>query len=384
MPTARLEFHPLTFVEDRDGVTIGRADTESYAVLPSDGAALLRQLVDGMPVEEAAAWYETRFGETVDMADFLEALHELGFVRVAGAEVREAAPVRLQAVGRALFSPAGWFCFGVLGLAALVVAIAHPELRPHAHNVFFTQSLLAVQLAVIVGQTPLIMVHEGFHVLAGRRLGLPTRLSIGRRYFFAVFETHLNGLHGVPKRQRYLPFLAGMVADAAAFAGLTLLAWWGGDSLPGRLALALAFATLLRLVWQSYVFLRTDLYYLIVTMLGCTDLYAATSDYLRRRFSWLPLVRPATVDEPDWSPRDRQFAPAFAGLTVLGLGFLVVTTAYAVAPVVVEFGRRLFEALSHGLHGGALFWDSVVSLTLIVVELVVLPLLAGWRSRRNP
>ena len=89
---ASLAFHPLTFVADHDGVLVGRPDTDSYVLLPDDGAQLLRHLADGMPVAEAVDWYRVTYAETVDIADFLTAVRELGFVRQPGEEA--AAPER--------------------------------------------------------------------------------------------------------------------------------------------------------------------------------------------------------------------------------------------------------------------------------------------------
>jgi hypothetical protein len=378
MSTTRLEFHHLTFVEDRDGVTIGRSDIESYAVLPADGAALLRQLVDGMAVDDAAQWYCDTFGEPVDIDEFVAALHELAFVRADDEEPVTAGRVPYQKLGRAAFSLVAWICYTAITLAALAAITLRPELRPQPANVFFSRSLVIVQVTLILIQPIVVMIHEWFHILAGRRLGLPSRLGIGRRLYYVVFETELNGLLGVEKRRRYLPFLAGMIADVLVFSLLTLFALLNGDGWPGRLALAVAFTTLLRLVWQCYVFLRTDLYYVIVTMLGCTDLHAATSDYLRRR---LPFVRPKAAD--DWSARDRQVAPWFALLTVAGVLALLVTAVFAVIPVVMNFATRLGSALRHGFTGGAAFWDSVVFLLLLTLELVVLPLVAGRRRNRT-
>jgi hypothetical protein len=165
------------------------------------------------------------------------------------------------------------------------------------------------------------------------------------------------------------------------FSALTIFAWLA-DGWPGRLALAVAFMTLFRLVWQFYVFLRTDVYYVIVTMLGCTDLHAATTDYFRRRFGFLPGVGTPAA-EPNWSPRDRRLAPWFAVVTVLGLGVLLATTAFAIIPIIVEFGTRLASALAHGHSGEIRFWDSAVSLLLLILELIVLPLIVGRRQRRT-
>jgi hypothetical protein len=395
MSQARLDFHPLTFVEESDGITVGRPDIESYAVLPADGAALLRQLTDGASVPEAARWYNATFGEPIDMTDFVSTLHELGFVRAADEPADEpigegrprARRLRFQALGRWALSPVAWVCYAALVGGALLAMAEQPQLRPHPENVFFTPSLILVPLLLLLVQVPALLWHEGFHVLAARRLGVPSRLSIGRRLYFVVFETQLNGLLSVPRRRRYLPFLAGILADVLLVAGLTLAAAIDradGLSGLGRFALAVAYITVLRIAWQFYIFLRTDLYYVLTTALGCTNLHEATSAFLRDRFSWLPGVRPRPADAQEWSARDRRVAPWFALLTAGGVGFLLVTALYVVLPVVVEFTTRLGNALADGTTGGAAFWDSAVSLLLIALYFVVLPLWAGRRRNRGP
>ena len=113
--------------------------------------------------------------------------------------------------------------------------------------------------------TRLLFLHEGFYILAGRRLGLASRPGIGNRLTYIVFETELNGVHSVPRAQRYLPFLSGMLADGLALAALDLAAEAsrhtdGSLPLAGRVCLGLAFTVVLRIAWQFQLFLRTDLY----------------------------------------------------------------------------------------------------------------------------
>jgi hypothetical protein len=387
MPHTGLEFHPLTYVTEPDGVLVGRADTESYALLPADGAELLRRLADGTPLPEAEVWYRTAFGEPVDMADFVETLHELGFVRESGERVAEAAPVRLQALGRAVFSPLAWIVYALIIAACVVVMVRDPQLRPHGRNLFFSPSLVIVQLVLAVVQMPLALWHEGAHVLAGRRLGLPTGLGVGRRLYFFVFETRLTGLLGVPRARRYLPFLAGMLADAVLFAALTLVAaldFADGPSWAGRLALAVAFLCLPRLVWQFLVFLRTDVYYVLVTALGCGNLHEVAKACLRHRLRVLPGTRRPDWEEDRWSPRERALAPWFAVLSAVGVGFLLAGAGLLLFPVMAEFVTRFAAGLAHGTLGGARFWDSVVAVLIAVLEFAVLPLLAGRGERRAP
>jgi hypothetical protein len=379
-----LELHPLTYVEEPDGVTVGRADIDSYAVLPGEGAALLKRLGDGMSVQDAADWYAATFGEPVDMADFVTTLRELGFVKVNGEDQVVPTTVRSRTLGRLAFSPVAWVCYGTIVAACLLVMALHPQLRPQAQHMFFVPSLILVQLLLAVVQFPALLWHEWFHVLAGRRLGLSARLTVGRRMYFFVFLTELNGLLGVPRKQRYLPFLSGMLADVLLFSTLTLVAAVDRTGWVAPFALAVSYTVLLRLAWQFCVFLRTDLYYVLATMLGCTNLHEVTSAYLRDRFGWLPGVGRSTVDRSEWTPRDLRAAPWFAGLTVVGVAFLLATAVLFVTPVVVEFATRLWSALTQGSAGGALFWDSAVSMVLISLELVVLPFIAGRHEKGVP
>jgi hypothetical protein len=176
-----------------------------------------------------------------------------------------------------------------------------------------------------------------------------------------------------------------MLADAVLFCVLTLVvSGLDPSSLVGHLLLAIRFTIAMRLVWQGYVFLRTDLYYVISTAAGCTNLHPATSAYLRSKFAWLPGLRPASVDPAAWSERDRRAAPWFGAVTVAGVGFLLVTTVLGVVPVVVEFASRLVAALGNGPGSTAAFWDSTGWLVLNILALVVFPVLAGRRGSRKP
>jgi hypothetical protein len=402
VPETRLEFNPLTFIPERDGILVGSPLTKSYAIMPADGAELLRRLTAGTSVDEAARWYGTTFGESVDMTDFLATLHDLGFIKAAGETPAEPRRIPFKRLGRAAFSPLAWVCYGGVFAGCAIAMTRNPQLRPHPASVFFTQSLIVVQLVLFVAQMPALLWHEWFHVLAGRRLGLPTRLGVSRRLIFFVFETRLDGLLSVPRRRRYLPFLAGMLADAIAFSALTLaaLGLHGGLAWAGRLALAIAFTTLLRLAWQLFLFLRTDPYYALTTALGCTNLAEASSAYLRDRIrrirpprnpsrnpsrnpTWNP-SRNTGAESESWTPRDAAVAPWFALLTVVEAGILLWLVTFAVVPVLTQFTVRLLAGLTHGTVDGPRFWDSTVSLLVVILQIVVLPLLAARYARRRP
>jgi hypothetical protein len=121
-----------------------------------------------------------------------------------------------------------------------------------------------------------------------------------------VFETALDGLAAVPRRQRYLPMLAGLLADTVNVSLLTIVALLllgPGDrmTLGSGVCLALAYTTLLRMLWQAYFHLETDLYYVIATVCGCVNLRQTAREMLRNRVNRL-LGRAGEAGPPGPAP----------------------------------------------------------------------------------
>lgn len=79
-PDRQVQVPSLSFLPEGDGVVVGNAAADSYAVLPVDGAELLRRLGEGMTPRAAAAWYAETYGEEVDIAELLVDLADLGLV----------------------------------------------------------------------------------------------------------------------------------------------------------------------------------------------------------------------------------------------------------------------------------------------------------------
>ena len=378
--------HPLTFLDEGDEVTVGRSDIDSYCVLPADGAALLRELASGTAPRPAAAWYEATYGQSVDIAEFLEAMDEMGFVAAPGEQVPVSRPVRWQRLGRAVFSPVALLGYGALLIAAIVTMIQHHDLAPQYHNLFFSPYVTVVVMVVFVGQFPFILLHESFHALAGRRLGLRSRMGIGRRLYFVVIETSLDGLVAVPRRKRYLPMLAGMLVDLVSVAVLTLVAALlrgpdGAEPVIGGVCLAMAFANLLRFVWQFYFYLQTDLYHVVVTVFGCVDLQKTARRMIANRVNRVLGRRGRLIDETTWHPTDRAVARWYSWLLVIGYGFSIGTLLLAGVPATYHMFSVVLGRLFSGA-GLAGVTDSVAFLVVNVVQFAVLGYLL-LRQRRD-
>jgi hypothetical protein len=383
-----LRLHPLTYLEEGEEVTVGRADTDSYGLFPPDGAALVRYLEAGNSPRAAAQWYREQYGEEVDVEEFLEVLEELDLLVPDGEEAAAAQTVGWQRLGRALFSPLAWLGYTLLIGGAIAAVVRHPALGPSYNHLFFTRSSLTLlTLGIVLGQIPFLLLHESFHALAGRRLGLNSKLSIGRRFYYVVFVTSLDGLVAVPRRKRYLPMLAGMLLDVLVLAALTLGAaaletTTGFGALVYKLLLCTAFGVVLRLVWQFYFFLRTDLYFLAMTVLGCNDLQTVSRQLLGNRVKRLIGRRDRAVDEATWTPRDRSVATWYSWLIVAGYAFLTIMAVTVMAPAAIRITGIALKKFGAD-HSLLNVLDVVVFLLLNFSEFILAGFLAVRFRRRR-
>ena len=154
----------------------------------------------------------------------------------------------------------------------------------------------------------LVGLHEMWHWLAARALDLRTRFGIDRRLFFLVFETDLSQLWTLPRRRRYGPQLAGLAIDMVVMgvllAGQLVVA-------PVRPLRAMVFVLVASTVWQCMLFLRTDMYGVLVTATGCRDLWRVKSLLVRRVLGRLDERQRAELVRAD--PRDVRVVPGSAG-----------------------------------------------------------------------
>jgi hypothetical protein len=389
---ARIRLHPLTYVSETGGVLVGRPDTGSYAVLPPAGADILQSLASGATVSQAAAQWHRATGEVLDVEELTALLADLGFL--VGDEEEPARPQqpRWYRLGRWLFSPTSLAAQVGVVLAALAVMVAEPDVRPSYRHFFFTEHLALIPILLTIGQIPLVILHEAYHALAARRLGLPSRVSVGRRFFYLVAQTHLDALYSVPRRQRYLPMLAGGLFDLVSIALFTLSAQAtyvaGGPGWLAEVLLAFAMGALLRLLWQGLFYLETDLYFVVNTASGCTDLHGAARYRLRR---WWARAcrrrqRPDGAADGRWSEHDHAMARWYAPLMIVGYLLSALTLVWVALPTARTVWMTLTERFA---TPGELSASSIVdTVALVAITATNLCLLAyvvvrDWRARRR-
>lgn len=372
-PEVKVAVHPFTRQPEGEEIVIGRMDTGVFLALPPDAVEILDLLQAGETVGRAQEIYARKYGETPDMEEFLGFLHGKGFVRVHDPEepVRvapsdpvapAAAPVRYHfadfpvPLARKLFGATALTIGAVIFALAVVAVILDPSLRPHRDSLIFSEDrTLKTLILVLMGYTT-VFIHEMGHLIAARAVGVSSRLGISSRMWVLVAETDMTGLWSVPKRQRYLPMLAGPVIDLVSASLFTLVlfgrhrGWIALPPMAVELIRAMVVVYLLRLLWQCFFFVRTDFYFVIATFFGCKSLMKDTRTYIgnlrRRLFGGRPAVDQSHIPEGE-----RRVIRSYAWVWLLGR-IVALWSLFAITlPVAWKYLRVSAETLMNGFSG---------------------------------
>ena len=139
----------------------------------------------------------------------------------------------------------------------------------------------------------------------------------------------------------------------------------------------MAFAALLRVIWQFFFYLRTDIYVLVTTVLGCVDLHGAARQIVRNRFR--RLFGRSETDESLLHPIDRQVARWYSWLVVVGYTASLTTFVLAGAPVAYRFATGVISRITGDGVPTPLLLDSIVFGGVAIVQCAVL----GWLMVRE-
>jgi hypothetical protein len=395
-----VSFHPLAIrASDDDPGTyvVGRPVGGEFVELPAIGVDAIRLLDDGVPVDSV----EQRLaggGDRPDVRGLVEALAELGFVAAIDGEATERHPGAggkehfgwlKQRHARWLFGRTAKVLYALLVFVTLWTLWRRPGLLPGYGDFFWGGT---VGLAVLVNTAMFVAsagVHELMHLAAARSLGVPARIGFGTRLHNLVLQTDVSAAWTLPRRSRYRIYLAGMLWDTAALCtALLLIAHADFGSLVDGLLGAYVLMVVLSLSMQIQVYMRTDMYFVLLDLLRCGDLFhdgMAYSRYLAARVTHRLRLRHSSPPDParELAPRERRAVRIYAPLLVLGSTIALAVYACYGIPILVLAAVRAFAAITAGFSGGSLLAAADGALVLLVEGgLQVVFLATFYRNRR--
>ena len=396
--TSHVQLRPLSITaSDDDAFMVGDLARGEFIQVPPIAITVINALQAGQAIADAAARAQQEAGQEVDVAEFVETLIDCGFVAaVNGVPVAGSGPeltdggqigARLARLGRPLFSVPAWGVYAMLFCCSLVVLTAVPWFRPHYGQLFFLSNpVLSIVLLTVI-TAPVGMLHELAHWLAARLEGVPARVTLSRRYYLVVFQTDLSALWAVPRRRRFGPLLAGMALDVAVIAALLgvraaqFFGWWHPQPVIARLLAALVLALVISFSLQFIVFLRTDMYAMLITCLGCVNLTRISRLRMARAYRRL-----SAAEEREFanaSQRDRNTSRWYCWVQLGGALIAVWNFVVFFVPSVGHTLRWISGGLTHSPPATAEFWY-VAGSAIVAFLLVAIPPITYARDRARP
>jgi len=366
-PESRVQFLPFTRQADGLEVVVGRLETSTFLALPLEAFEVMELLAAGKTLREAQEIFAAQHGEIPDVEFLVEVLAGKGFVAHAGDEDPQALPgvssprqtvQRFhftgipQSVAQAIFSRPALILSAVIVALALATAASHPGLIPGWRALFFRRNMTLMTLSLMAIGLFTTFLHEMAHLVAARAKGVLSRLSISSRMWVLVAETDMTGVWSLPRRDRFLPLLAGPLFDLVLGSLLFLIlfasqqGWISVPLLLGRLLAALVLGCFMRLLWQCFFFVRTDFYFVYATFFGCKNLMKDTRDYLKNRLLELKGKAPGT-DQAHIPPHEMRAIRIYSLFWILGRALAYLSLLVITLPLTWNYLRYLGSNLLH-------------------------------------
>ncbi|MFF0655730.1 MULTISPECIES: hypothetical protein [Micromonospora] len=372
---------PYTARRDGDFAVIGDDSRQVYLSIPAEGLDLLEWLRDGATVGEAVGRFEAAHAASPDADAFLQALADEGFLAPAGAhdpppDAGPARPPRAghlqwlspQAARRLLSRPVLAVCGVVVGVA-VAMAVDRPGLVPGPSSLMFHSHFWAYLLVVLGIAVIGVWLHELAHVVGARAAGTSARMTVGNQMYAIVAQTDLSGMWMASKRERFVAVLVGPLVDVIGAALLFITLWLNdvgvlGLPEPVRLVVAgVLFTSFIRLLWQTFLFLRTDFYYLITTALDTRSLMADTGAYLRNLVR--RVLRRRLIDQSGVGRGEMRTIRIYAVVWVLGRVVALAVLFTATIPLLWFYLVRVVGFFRGDEMTGQFTWADVLALAML-------------------
>ncbi|MFH1057012.1 MAG: hypothetical protein V1717_04450 [Candidatus Micrarchaeota archaeon] len=302
---SRVEFFPLS--HNRQGeewIVVGRKGTSDYLDVSPVGFQIISLLEKGKTVSQVEKTIREKLGESYDVKSFVAKLEDNRLVRAVDGKILErrekkdfinlGAKLALSKEKVSfLFSKPALLIYAIILVEGILLIAGDFNSFVSYKDFVFTESLSIFLLVSFATSWVLVALHETGHYVAGLHFGAKPRFGLIARLQYLIAFTELTDLYLVKKWKRNVVFLAGLVVDGLILAMAVGLVWAGNYGIwavPLWLIKFLKFVILVEvfgIVWQTMVFLRTDLYYLLENLFGIESLH---EESLRNiRFVWTHL-----------------------------------------------------------------------------------------------
>ena len=379
-PESRVTLHRLALRDEDDQCIVGRIATGQFVALPEMGKKVIHLLQQGSTLGQAQARLKEDVGAEVDLEAFVSTLGDLGFVRAVDDQPVLATPPAKPSLPwlrphhvRWLFSTPPRVLYAGLLLSALFTVITNPSLIPRYQD-FLWSTVTSITIAVNTGMGLIrLALHEIAHLVAARSLGVPARIRLGTRLQHLVAQTDVSSLWAVARRLRYRVYLAGMIFDLGTISlCILVLGYVPLPALAQGILKGFVLLTFFSIVGQFHFYMRTDVYFVVLDLLKCYNLFHDSISHAKYLFrtaaSFVRRSAAASLVDPlqRLSANERQKVRVYAWFVIAGSAFALFLYAVYSIPIMIRLLVTAASAAWQGLQQGE-FWHFLDGLVTLLV-----------------
>lgn len=387
-PDSTFEIFDLYIGEEGEDYIVGRKDTGVYISLPEPGVEAITLLREGKSLKEAEAILSEKYGE-VSLKGLIEDFIDVGFIKsVDGVELEQVHEAREYHFTWIKKSHVSWLFSKYTLILQILFIISGFSLLffndyvPRYSDLFFHHRYTIVGSVTFVCTWLLVFKHEFYHLLAAKHYGVEGQFSFSHRLYFMVAETDLTNVWSLPRKQRYVVYLAGLLTD---FMFMALCFWilFLADSgvIMGvfwyNLVKGLLLMQLTLILWQFLFFMQTDIYYIFVNLFQTTDLLADTQRYIKEKLhTYFNLF--SSQDLSRISEKELNVIKYYSVFYLLGGCVIMAVFFFYLLPITAEF----LVGSVRGIFSGS-FAEKTDGLVFIGVLAVYLGLMTRSLRKRG-
>ncbi len=378
-----VKFHTLYKGEEEDGlVPVGRQDIASYVSLPVEAVEVIDLLDSGASVGEVKSILEKKYGEEVEIEDFIQDMISHEMVQyINGTEIPTTSPVQKRLFTGItskhvswLFSKYAWYLYMGTAVASLAIFAFFPQYLPEPQDLFFHPWYSVAIIFVVFFSWVLVAIHELAHLFAAKTVGIEGNFSLSNRLIFLVVQTNLGNIWVVPRKNRYIVYLAGIAWDTVTvFISLVVLllsdqGYINVSTLLYNFLKTIIFIKVWAIIWQFRFNMQTDIYYVVSNYWKCGNLLSDAQTYIKNGLSrvW---HRFTPVDMSSTPESEMRTIKMYAPLYFFGTFVTLATFFMRTLPIVLLQILRAFEGLTVGYTADAgAFTDAVVLIALNILR----------------
>ncbi|MDT9026220.1 hypothetical protein [Rossellomorea yichunensis] len=358
----------LSIQKDAEEYVVGSTLNNVYIRVPEEAIIVINHLNGSLTIKEVIENIHKEEKLDIDVLDFVNSLNELDLLtEINGKVLHPTFEVKKQnrkliILSNILFNRITNSLYLLMFLSSLIIFATRSDLIPTYHDILVFDSSGLSLLSVTLLTWLLTFFHESGHFFSTSKLGIPVKFSLSLRMYWLVVQADVSGLWSVSQRERYVPYLAGMAFDAVVLFISLLIRILFPTVIPDFFALLTLLVTL-TFGFHCLIFLRTDIYYVIMNAFNIPSLHDYAIDFLKS------LIRKShTSSLYMLSKRENVFVKCYSAIYVLGSIFALFLLAFYSLPSSILIIQNTLYQLIDSQPNSYTFIDGIITLVIILIN----------------